>query len=309
MKRPLYNAVYGLLHDRRHFAFALCVRFSFLFPDELYLKLLYRLMFRKRLDLDNPVTYCEKLQWLKLFYHRPEFTTMADKVKVKQLVKEKVGEQYVVPLLGVWDRPEDIEWDKLPEKFVLKTNHDGGSFGVVICRNKETFDRDKAVKRLKASLRRNSYLLGREWPYKNIERKVFAEQYIENGAAGELQEYKFFCFNGKVKLLFTATDRQSASGVRFDFFDEQFNHLDLKDEFPNSEVPPSKPDTFDLMKGLAEKLSEGIPHVRIDLFEANGKIYFSEFTFFNGGGLVDFQPKKYDYILGQYIHLPEKYGV
>lgn len=309
MKRPFYNAVQSLLHDRRHFVAALCVRFSFLFPDEFFLKTQFRLVFRRPLDLSNPITFSEKLQWIKLYYHRPEFTMMADKVRVKQYVADKIGEQFVVPLLGVWDRPEDIEWDNLPNKFVLKTNHDGGNNGVVICDNKETFDRKKAIKKLRKSLRRNTYLLGREWPYKNIKRKVLAEQYIENDATNDLSDYKFFCFDGKAKLVHLVTERRSATGAKFDYYDENFNHLELKDEYPNATPPPRKSESFDLMKDLAEKMSVGIPHVRVDFFEVGGKVFFSEFTFFHGGGLVVFQPEKYDYILGQYLQLPDKYGV
>lgn len=304
MKRPLYNAVQSLLYNRRHFISALCVRIGFLFSDERYLKIQHRLIFRKPLDLDNPVTYNDKLQWLKLYNHRPEYTTMADKVKVKQYVAERIGSQYVVPLLGVWDRPEDIEWDKLPEKFVLKTNHDGGSYGVVVCKDKEGFDQVKAIKRLKASLRRDTFMLGREWPYKNIQRKVLAEQFIEGDETGQLLDCKFFCFNGKAKLLYVVT--YGKTGSCQDFFDEDFNPLDLQGLYPNSMSKPSKPAHFELMKELAQHLSEGIPHVRVDFFEANDKVYFSEFTFFPSGGWAAFHPEEWDYTLGQFIKLPEK---
>ncbi len=304
MKRPLYNAVQSLLHDRRHFVSALCVRFSFLFSDVRYLKIQHRLIFRKPLELNNPITYNDKLQWLKLYDHRPEYSTMADKVKVKQYVADRIGEQYVVPLLGVWDRPEDIEWNKLPDRFVLKTNHDGGGFGVVVCKDKERFDKTQAVKRLRTSLRRNTYLLGREWPYVNIQRKVFAEQFIEGGETGELPDCKFLCFDGKARLLYLITHTES--GTRQDYYDCDFNPLDLKGLYPQSLVKPQKPSNFELMKNLAEELSKGIPHVRMDFFEANDKVYFSEFTFFPSGGWAPFHPEEYDYKLGQYIKLPEK---
>lgn len=307
MKRPLYNALQSLLHDRGHFLAALCVRFSFLFPDEPYLKMQYRLIFGKPLDLNNPTTYNEKVQWLKLYYHRPEYTILADKVKVKQCVKERIGEQYVVPLLGVWDRPEEIEWERLPDKFVLKTNHDGGNFGVVICRDKETFDKAKAIRRLRASLRRNTYLLGREWAYKNIPRKVFAEQYIEDESTKDLFDYKFFCFDGKVKIVMVATDRQSKTGTKFDLFDESFNYLDLQQgPYLHAPIPPKKPVNFKLMKELAETLSKDMPHARVDFFEANNKVYFSEYTLYPSGGWAAFHPKEWDYTLGQFINLPEK---
>ena len=305
MKRPLYNAIHSLFHKPRHFVGALCIRLGFLFPDAVYLKLIHRLELRKKLDLKNPKTYNDKLQWLKLYCHRPEFTMMADKVAVKPFVAERIGAEYVAPLLGVWDRVEDIEWDRLPQKFVLKTNHDGGNFGVVICKDKATFDRAKAEKRLKASLRRNTYLLGREWPYKDIPRKVFAEAYIEDAGREELLDYKFYCFDGKVRIVFIASGRQSGKEVCIDYYDTDCNHIDgLRQSHPNAPVPPAKPIHFDLMKSLAENLSEGIPHVRVDCYEANGKVYFSELTFFPYGGWAAFHPEEYDTILGDYLKLP-----
>ena len=306
MKRPLYNAVRSLFRKPRHFLSALCFRLSFLFPDKLYLKMIHRLELGRKLDLKNPKTYNDKLQWLKLYCHRPEFTMMADKVAVKPFVASRIGAEYVAPLLGVWDRVEEIDWESLPQKFVLKTNHDGGNFGVVICRDKDSFDREKAEKRLKASLRRNTYLLGREWPYKNIPRKVFAEEYIEDKGREELLDYKFYCFDGKVRIVFIASGRQSQKEVCIDYYDADGNHIDgLRQSHPNAPVPPEKPVHFDLMKSLAENLSEGIPHVRVDFFEANGNVYFSELTFFPYGGWALFHPEKYDLELGSYIRLPE----
>lgn len=297
----------SLLHDRRHFVAALCVRLSFLFSDETYLKLMHRLKFRRRLDLNNPVAFNDKVQWFKLYYRRPDYVALADKVMVKNIVADKIGSEYVVPLMGVWDRPEDIEWERLPDKFVLKTNHDGGNYGVVICRDNKTFDKNKAVKRLRSSLKRNTYLLSREWSYKDIPRKVFAEQYIEDNTTNDLPDYKFFCFDGKAKLLMIATERQSKTGVKFDLFDENFNHLDLQQGvYPHAAITPKKPLNFELMKELAETLSNGIPLVRIDFYEANNKVYFSEYTLYPSGGWAAFYPEEYDYILGQYIKLPEK---
>ena len=306
MKRPFYNAIHSLLHNRRHFVSACCVRLSFLFPDEFYLKMMFWLELRKKLDLDNPQTFNEKLQWLKLYCHRPEFVTMADKEAVKAYVASKIGEEYVVPLLGKWDRAKEIDWDKLPNKFVLKTNHDGGNYGIVICKDKQHFDRQKAIRRLNKSLRRNTFLLGREWPYKNIPRKVFAEQYLEDADTSDLLDYKFFCFDGKVKMLYVASNRQEKSGVKFDYFDVNYNHLNIRQSHPNAAVTPPKPKNFELMKELAEKLSVGIPHVRVDFYEVNGRVYFGEFTFFSLGGWAAFHPEEYDYQLGSWIQLPEE---
>lgn len=306
MKRPFYNAMHSLLYDQRHFVAAVCFRLSFLFSDKTYLKMMHRLELRKKLDLDDPQTFNDKLQWLKLFYHRPDFVTMADKEAVKAYVASKIGEEYVIPLIGKWHRVKDIDWDMLPNQFVLKTNHDGGNFGVVICKDKATFDKRKAIRRLNRSLRRNTFLLGREWPYKNIPRKVFAEQYMEDIDAKGLLDYKFMCFDGKVKMLYVASERQSKTGVKFDYFDENYNHLDLYQSHPNALTPPEKPQSFELMKELAEKLSKGIPHVRVDFYEVNGKVYFGELTFFSLGGWAAFHPEKYDYLLGSYLQLPNE---
>ena len=306
MKRPLYNAIHSLFYDRRHFVAALCVRLSFLFPNRTYLKLMYWLELRKKLNLDNPQTYNEKLQWLKLYYHRPDFVKMVDKEAVKDYVASIIGEQYVIPVLGKWKRAKDIDWDALPHQFVLKTNHDGGNFGIVICKDKNAINKRQASRRLQKSLKRNTYLLGREWPYKDIPRVIFAEEYMEDKKCGELWDYKFFCFDGKVKLLFVASGRQNKSGLVFDYFDENYRPLDVRQTHPRSAIPPEKPKNFELMRELAETLSAGIPHVRVDFYNVDGQIYFGEFTFFSYGGWAQFHPEEYDYILGSYLHLPEK---
>lgn len=307
MKRPIHNAMRSLLYDRGHFCAALIVRLRFLFSAKTYLKLVYRFSFGKKLDLENPQTYNEKLQWLKLYYHRPDFVEMVDKEAVKSLVARIIGEEYVIPTIGSWERVEDIDWEGLPNQFVLKTTHDGGNNGVVICRDKATFNKAKGIRKLKKSLNRNTYLLGREWPYKMVPRRVIAEKYLEDSQSTDLKDYKFFCFDGKVKMMFVASERTKVGeDVKFDFFDEQYNHLDLKQVHEKSEVCPEKPKSFDHMIDLAQTLSVGIPHVRVDFYEVDGKVYFGEYTFFHHGGLAAFSPEKYDYILGSYINLPEK---
>lgn len=305
MKRPFYNAVHSLFHDPRHFVSAACIRLGKWLPDKAYLKLMFRLELKQKLGLDDPKTFNEKLQWLKLYYHRPDLTMMADKLAVKQHVASLIGEQYVVPLLGSWDDPAEIDWDALPRRFVLKTNHDGGNYGIVICKDKDRLDKAKAIRKLRASLKRNPYLLGREWPYKNIPRKVFAEQYLEEAGKQELTDYKFYCFDGKVRFLFIASGRQEGH-ITFDYFDENYRHLDVVQTHPPAAVPPEKPEHFELMIQLAEKLSEGLPHVRVDFYQVNGKVYFGEYTFFTHGGWAAFDPDEYDRLLGSYIHLPEQ---
>lgn len=315
MKRPLYNAIHSLIFNQRHFVTALFYRLGGWIPDRVYLKILFWLETNEKLDLDNPITYNQKLQWLKLYNQHPIFTTMVDKLKVKKMVAEIIGDEYVIPVYGSWSSTKEIDWASLPNQFVIKTNHDGGNFGVIICKDKSKLDYNKAIRELNQSLRRSSFLLSREWPYKNIERRIFAEQYLEDKTAGELLDYKFFCFNGKPEYLYVASNRQNKNDkVRFDYFDMDFQHLDLnQSSHQNALVPIEKPSCFEEMKVLAEKLASikvdgrNIPHVRVDLYQVNGKVYFGEYTFFHLGGLARFYPNKYDEIFGELIKLPEKH--
>ena len=278
-------------------------------PDKLYLSLKFYKEFRRFPDWKNPKTYSEKLQWLKLYDRNPEYTKMVDKYAVKKYVADIIGEEYVIPTLGVWDRPEDIEWDKLPSQFVLKTTHGGGNEGVVICHDKVSFDRQIAMGRLQESLLCDLYEVWREWPYKNVPKRIIAEKYIEpNSETNDLSDYKFFCFDGKVKGLFVATERQNPNEeVKFDFFDNNYNHLPFRQGHDHAKVTPSKPKNFDLMKHLAEKLSKGIPHVRVDLYDLGDKVFFGEMTFYHFSGLVPFEPEEWDDRLGLLLTLPNFY--
>lgn len=273
--------------------------------DERFLRMIYFIKFHKRLNLKDPQTYNEKLQWLKLNDRRPEYTMMVDKYAVKDYVAGIIGGQYIIPTIGVWNSPDEIEWDKLPEQFVLKTNHDGGNFGVVVCKDKSHFNKEDAIKRLNASLKRNVFKYGREWPYKNVARKVFAEQYLEDSTAKDLPDIKFFCFDGVVKALFIGTERQTGD-VKFDFFDADFNHLDIVQVHPMSGRVIPKPENFEEMKTIAAKLSKGIPHVRIDLYNVNGKVYFGEMTFYHHGGMQPFHPSHWDKDFGDWIKIAKK---
>lgn len=304
MKRPLYNAIYSLFFNPKHFVAATLYRIGGFIPDKLYLEWIYYLECGHRINWDNPQRYNEKLQWIKLFDHNPLYTELADKYAVKKIVSEKVGEEYVAKCLGVWDRAEDIDWDKLPDRFVLKTAHDGGNNGVFIVRDKAKANKSKIIRGVNKSLHRNTFVLGREWPYKDIPRRVFAEEYLED-ANGELRDYKFFCFDGKVKYLFIATERQSGGEVKFNYFDADFNDLGIVQQHPMSDKPIAKPNVFEKMKEVAAKLSEGIPAVRVDLYEVNGQIYFGEYTFFHHGGVVPFHPDEWDFVWGNDIVLPQ----
>ena len=273
-----------------------------IYSDNFYLKCVYRYKFHKKLNLKNPQTFNEKLQWLKLYDRKPEYTQMVDKYEAKKYIAEKIGEEYVIPTLGVWDKFEEIDFDKLPNQFVLKTTHDSG--GVVICKDKGNFDKETAKKKLKKSLKRNYYWHGREWPYKNVKPRILAEEYMVDESGYELKDYKFFCFNGKMKVFFVAKDRQTkGEETKFDFFDEIFEHLPFTNGHPNSEPPYFKPENFEKMKELAEKLSQGIPHLRVDFYNINGKIYLGELTFSHWSGFVPFEPEEWDYTLGSWIDL------
>ncbi len=275
-------------------------------PDEEFLKKQYRVCFGKELNLENPVTFNEKLQWLKLYNRKPIYTTMVDKVDVKKYVADIIGEQYIIPTLGVWDHFDDIDFDKLPDQFVLKCSHDSG--GLVIVKDKSKLDKKAAKAKIEKCLKRNYYWIGREWAYKNVKPRILAEKYMENNSTKDLRDYKIFCFDGVAKALFIATDRQAANvEVKFDFYDMDFNHLDVRNGHSNSDVELKKPEKFDEMISLANKLSQNIPHVRVDFYEVNGKVYFGELTFCHFSGMTPFDPEAWDVTFGSWIKLPEKF--
>lgn len=257
-----------------------------------------------KLNLRSPKSYNEKLQWLKLYDRNPLYTTMVDKYAVKKYVSDIIGEKYIIPTLGVWDKFDDIDFDSLPDQFVLKCTHDSG--GLVICKDKRTLDLAKARQKIESSLQTDYYTAGREWPYKDVPRRIIAEKYMEDSKTGELRDYKFFCFNGNTKWLFIATDRQNREEPYFDFFDMDFNHLPMQHGHPNAPILPEKPVKFELMKELASKLSQGFPHLRVDFYEVDGEVFFGELTFFHHGGWTPFTPEKWDYIFGAEIKLPLK---
>ncbi len=269
--------------------------------DKHYIQLRYRCAFSKSINLKTPVTFNEKINWLKLYDHNPLYTSLVDKAEVKEWVSNRIGKQYIIPTLREWNRIEDIEWGSLPAQFVIKWNHDSGS--VVICRSKSSFDIEKAKQVLYDGEKNNGYTHAREWPYKNVKKKLILEPYIEDKETQELRDYKFFCFNGVVRALFVATDRQNRVEPFFNFFDINYKPLGIKQGHPVSQTIPLKPKGFEKMKEIASKLSEGFPHVRVDLYEANGEILFGELTFYHFGGLVPFNPDSIDYEWGEYIDL------
>ena len=272
-------------------------------PDKMFLKLLFRVRMGKKLDLKNPKTFSEKLQWLKLYDRKPEYTIMVDKYEAKKYVADIIGEEYIIPTLGVWDSVDEIDFDKLPEKFALKCTHNSGK-GMYICKDKSKMNKEAVKEGLRSGLKQNYYLSNREWPYKDVKPRIIAEQYMEDVETAELRDYKFFCFGGEAKALFIATDRaKEDTETKFDFFDMDFNHLPFTNGHPNAEILPQKPLNFELMKELAAKLSAGVPHLRVDFYEVNGKVYFGELTFFHWGGFVPFEPEEWDYTFGSWINL------
>lgn len=276
-------------------------------PDKIYLQLMYYKHFHKFIDFKNPKTFNEKINWLKLYNRKPEYTQMVDKYAVRKYIAEKLGEEYLIPLLGVWNDPHEIDFDKLPNQFVLKWNHDSGS--VIVCKDKTKLNIAEAVAMLASKKNHNGYWYGREWPYKNVKPLVIAEQYMEDVKTSELRDYKFFCFDGVAKALYVATERQKENEeVKFDFYDMDFKHLDMSQGHPNAAICPAKPNNFEEMRRLAEKISAEIPHLRVDFYEVNGKTYFGELTFSHFSGMVPFNPEKWDDTFGSWINLPEKFG-
>ena len=263
--------------------------------DESYVRLIYKFRNGTELNLKHPKTFTEKLNWMKLHDRQDVYTVMADKYRVKKFVARKIGKEYIIPLLGVWKHARDIDFEKLPRSFVLKVTHDSG--GVLICRDKDDFDVKKARKFLEKRLRQNFGYRGREWPYQNVRPRIIAETYIENLADNN---YKFFCFDGEVKALYVAPYREAS----VDYFDADYNHLDIVTTLHQcAPVLPKKPDSFEKMKQLAEKLSKGYKEMRVDFYEVNGRVYFGEITFFHEVGFEPFIPDKWNRIFGDWMNL------
>lgn len=273
--------------------------------DKLYLKLKYRAKTQKRLDIDDPKTFNEKLQWLKLYDRKPEYSVMVDKYRVREYISEQIGSEYLIPMIGAWDSPDEIDFEALPERFALKCNHNSG-LGMCICTDKSKLDIATVQKGLDNGLSQNYFLTGREWPYKDVPRKIVAEQFLESDVGG-LTDYKIHCFNGVPKFILVCRDRFAQSGLTEDFYTVDWERMEIKRPgIPNAAVSVSKPEKLDEMLKLAKKLSKGIPFLRIDFYFVNGKIYFSELTFFPASGFEGFEPPEWDRIFGEWLVLPEK---
>jgi hypothetical protein len=301
----LRRIIYYFFHKPSVLMVMLIEKLAPLIPDKPYLKLKFRLVMGSWPNLNNPQTFNEKLQWLKLYNRCPQYTLMVDKVKVKKYVAEILGEEYVIPTLGVWDNPNDIDFDALPNRFVLKCNHNSGT-GMCICKEKSKLNIPRVKAALRKGLKENYYLHGREWPYKNVPRKILAEQFIEDKNGAELLDYKLMCFNGKVYCTFVCGDRFSGDGLKVTFYDREWKRLPFTRHYPNLTRDVPRPKRYEQMIEFAEKLSEGLPFARIDFYEIDGRLFFGEITFFPGSGMEEFSPEEYDKILGDLITLPYK---
>ena len=297
---------YLLLKKDKRIFFSNCLNhIGFLFPDKIYLKLMFRCKMGYWMNFDNPTTFSEKLQWLKLYNHNPLYTTLVDKYAVKKWVADKIGETHIIPMLGVWNNAKEIDFESLPNQFVLKTTNGGGG-NVVICKDKSKFDREKAIVQLNQSLRNSIYNNYREWPYKNVPPRIIAEKYMED-ESGELRDYKVFCFNGTPKIFLLYKDRYDEKKMKIDFFDEQKNWLDLTHpEFDRSTEKPALPDCYEKIFSLAKTLSQSIPFVRCDFYIVNDSIYFGEMTFYPTSGFASYKPFSWEKKMGSWIHLPNK---
>lgn len=271
-------------------------------PDEPYLKMMYRIRMGKKLNLKDPKTFNEKIQWLKLHDRRPEYVKMVDKYEAKKYVAKIIGKEYIIPTLGVWDKFDDIDFDSLPDQFVLKCTHDSG--GLVICRDKSKFDMKAAKKKINASLKTNFFWVGREWPYKKVRPRIIAEKYMEDSSSKELRDYKAFCFNGEPKFFYLSEGLENHKTARISFvtLDWEFAKYTRSDYAQFEKLPP-RPKNLKKMIKLARALSKGVRFLRVDFYEINGQVYFGELTFHPNSGFNPFEKREYDIELGDYLKL------
>lgn len=273
-------------------------------PDKIYLKYKYKKIFKKELNLNNPVTFNEKLQWLKLNDRKDIYTTMVDKYEAKKYVANIIGDEYIIPTIGIYNSFDEIDFSELPNQFVMKCTHDSG--GLVICKDKNNLDINKARKKINKSLKNNYYYDGREWPYKNVKPRIIIEKYMEDRKTRELRDYKLFCFDGKVKFFKIDFDRQKYH--RANYYDTNGILLRFGEEIcpPDFEKTLDMPINLNKMISFSQKLSFEIPFIRVDFYEVNGKIYFGELTFYPASGFGKFTPEEWDKKLGDMIKLPKK---
>ena len=269
-------------------------------PARLYCALEYRRYMGKNLNLNNPQTFNEKLQWLKLYYKNPIFTKLADKYEVRQYIKNKIGERYLVPMIGIYESIDEIPFDELPKEYVLKCTHDSGTVVIKNLRNTISIDQIKQV--LDAGMKRDYYYAHREWCYKHIKPRIICEELLHTHDKNPPRDYKLFCFNGEPKFLFVASDR--GNGTKFDFFDIEWNKYPVVQHYPNSNYAITAPAKWSEMVLCARKLSKGLPHVRVDFYvDGEENIFVGELTFCHFGGFEKFEPNDFDLYFGQFLKL------
>lgn len=296
-----------LFHNKAQFCDSIVKNYMTFLPDKLYLSLRYKCKMGRWINWKNPKTFTEKIQWLKVYNRKPESTIMVDKYAVKEYVAEKIGKQYIIPTIAVWDTPEDIKWNELPKQFVLKTTHGGGGGGVVLCRDKDSLNKEKVIKQLNDSMNFDIYTSLREWPYKNVKKRIIAEEFIvtEKGScqATSLLDYKFFCFNGKVRFFKVDFGRFVEHHANYYSPDGELLEFGESGLAPDPTYKIELPDNLGIMINIAEKLSCNQSFLRVDLYNVDGKIYFGELTFYPASGLIPWTPDSFDEIIGNYIEL------
>ena len=275
--------------------------------DKTYLSLRYRYATGKKIHWNNPKEFNEKLLWLMVHDHNPKYKVLVDKFEVKKYIAQLIGEEYVIPLLAVGERFEDIDFDSLPNQFVVKCNHDSG--GIVICKDKSQFDYEAAKNLINSHLDKEFYRITREWPYRDIKRKVIVEKYMEdqnNESGGELRDYKFYCFNGEPKFLYLSQGLTNHETAKINYVSLEWEKEEFyREDYKQFDVLPGKPTNFEKMIDLAKVLSQGFPFVRVDIYEINQKIYFGEMTLYPGAGITEFFPDKWNAVLGDYIDITQ----
>ena len=302
------RAIKYLFTNPSQFMDSVVKHLGFLFSDKTYLKLRYRFQMGEWPNLDNPTLFTEKIQWLKLHNRHPQYSIMVDKNTAKDYAASRIGGEYIIPTLGLWNSPRDIDWDKLPNQFVLKTTHGGGNGGVVICRDKNNFNKKEALRKLAENQRSDIYDNLREWPYKDVKPRVLAEELIKTGdcESGDLSDYKFFCFDGEPRLCQVIRDRNTKETI--DFYDMAWNHMNivgLNPRVKNGVAPVPMPLPLKRMIEICRILSKDIPFLRVDLYVIGEKVYFGEMTFFPASGIGKFSPREWNERLGDLIQLPQ----
>lgn len=294
-----------LIHNKTQFWDSIVKNYLCFLPDKVYLSLRFRTQMGYWMNWNNPITFSEKIQWLKVYNRKPEYTTMVDKYAVKKYVADCIGEEYIIPTLCLWDRPDDIDFKILPNEFVLKTTHGGGSSGVVICKDKDSFDIQEAITTLRSSFNSEIYPSLREWPYKNVSKRIIAEKLLKpmySLPSDDLSDYKFFCFNGEPKYCQVIRDRHSKETI--DFYDMDWVHQEFVGLNPiaiNGKTPVVRPKQLNNMINICRELAKNIPFVRVDLYEVDDKVYFGELTFFPASGFGSFTPQEWQYRLGEML--------